>query len=72
GLSTGDEAIISTNRGQVKMKVKIDERVSEGIVFVPHGWEGEKNANLLTDTDCREKILGYPDMKSLMCNVARA
>ncbi|PLX39727.1 MAG: molybdopterin oxidoreductase [Deltaproteobacteria bacterium] len=72
GLSTGDTALISTNRGQVKMKVRIDERVSEGIVFVPHGWEGEKNANLLTDTDCREKILGYPDMKSLMCNVARA
>jgi len=39
---------------------------------VPHGWPGEQNANLLTDTTCREEILGYPDMKSLLCSVRAA
>ncbi len=72
GLADGDTAVIQTNRGRVIMKVRLDERVGEGIVFVPHGWEGQWNANLLTDTDCREKILGYPDMKSLMCSVRKA
>ena len=71
GLADGDTAKIETNRGHITMKVKLDERVSEGIVLVPHGWEGEQNANLLTDTDCRESILGYPDMKSLLCAVSK-
>lgn len=71
GLATGDNIVIETNRGQVKMKVALDERVAEGCVFIPHGWSGEANANLLTDTNCREAILGYPDVKSLMCSVRK-
>lgn len=27
---------------------------------------------VLTDTNCREEILGYPDVKSLMCSVRKA
>jgi predicted molibdopterin-dependent oxidoreductase YjgC len=54
------------------MKARVDERVAEGVVLVPHGWTGEANANLLTDVQCREPILGYPDMKSLMCSVRKA
>ncbi|MBI5444628.1 MAG: hypothetical protein HY900_26875, partial [Deltaproteobacteria bacterium] len=46
--------------------------MAEGVVMVPHGWPGEQNANLLTDTNCREQILGYPDMKSLLCSVRPA
>lgn len=71
GLQSGDTVLIKTNRGQVKMKVKVDASIGEGIVFVPHGWPGEANANLLTDTECRECILGYPDMKSLLCAIER-
>ncbi len=72
GLADGDNIVIETNRGEVRMKVMLDERVAEGCIFVPHGWGGEANANLLTDTDCRETILGYPDVKSLMCSVRKA
>jgi len=52
--------------------VHIEERVSEGVVLVPHGWPRESNANLLTDTKCREPIMGYPDMKSLLCSIRKA
>jgi anaerobic selenocysteine-containing dehydrogenase len=72
GLVNGDTVVIETNRGQVEMKVALDERVAEGCVFVPHGWAGEQNANLLTDTNCREGIFGYPDLKSLLCAVRKA
>jgi anaerobic selenocysteine-containing dehydrogenase len=72
GLTTKDDIVIETNRGTVRMKVALDESVAEGCIFVPHGWSGEANANLLTDTDCRESILGYPDVKSLMCSVRKA
>jgi anaerobic selenocysteine-containing dehydrogenase len=71
GIESGDRIRIKTNRGQVIMRAHVDERIAEGIVFVPHGWSGEANVNLLTDTECRECILGYPDMKSLMCAMER-
>jgi formate dehydrogenase (coenzyme F420) alpha subunit len=69
GLKDGDPAVVETNRGQVRMRIRVDERVSEGVVLVPHGWGGEANANLLTDVQCREPIMGYPDMKSLQCRI---
>lgn len=72
GIKEGDDIIIETNRGVVRMKAQVDQRVSEGVVLVPHGWPGESNANLLTDTECREPIMGYPDMKSLLCAIRKA
>ena len=70
-IKTGDHIIIKSNCGQVKMKARVDERIAEGMVFVPHGWPGEANANLLTDVTCRECIMGYPDQKSLLCNIQK-
>ena len=64
--------IVETNRGRVKMKALVDERVAEGVVLVPHGWGGEANGNLLTDITCREPIMGYPDQKSLQCAIRKA
>lgn len=72
GIEDNDIILIKTNRGQVKMKVRVDERVAEGVVLMPHGWEGEANGNLLTDVNCREPIMGYPDQKSLQCSIQKA
>jgi anaerobic selenocysteine-containing dehydrogenase len=33
--------------------------------------KGEANVNLLTDTRCREPVIGYPQMKSLVYNIRR-
>jgi len=72
GIGDGDDAVIETNRGSVRMQVRVSERVSEGVVLVPHGWPGEANANLLTDTRCREPIMGYPEVKALLCSIRKA
>jgi anaerobic selenocysteine-containing dehydrogenase len=72
GIENGDRIVIETNRGTARMKARVDERVAEGVVLVPHGWPGEANANLLTDALCREPIMGYPDMKSLLCSIRKA
>ena len=72
GIKEGDDILIETNRGIARMKAQVEERVSEGVVLVPHGWPRESNANLLTDTECREPIMGYPDMKSLLCSIRKA
>ena len=71
-IQDGDRVTIETNRGRVIMKARVDERVAEGIILVPHGWGGEANGNLLTDITCREPIMGYPDQKSLQCAIRRA
>ena len=72
GIKDGDYVVVETNRGKVRTKARVDERVAEGVVLVPHGWGGEANANLLTDVRCREPIMGYPDMKSLQCAIRKA
>ena len=72
GIEDGDTILVASNRGQIKMKVLVDERVAEGVVLVPHGWGGDANGNLLTDVNCREPIMGYPDQKSLQCNIRKA
>ena len=72
GLENGDQVLVETNTGRVKMKVSVDERVAEGVVLVPHGWGGDANGNLLTDVNCREPIMGYPDQKSLQCAIRKA
>jgi anaerobic selenocysteine-containing dehydrogenase len=72
GIADGDPVVVETNRGRVKMKARVDERVAEGIVLAPHGWGGEANANRLTDVACREPIMGYPDQKSLQCRIQKA
>ena len=71
-IQDGDRVAIETNRGRVVMKARVDDRVAEGIVLVPHGWGGEANGNLLTDITCREPIMGYPDQKSLQCAIRKA
>ena len=70
-ITDGDPVVVETNRGRVRMKASVDERVAEGVVLVPHGWGGDANANLLTDVDCREPIMGYPDQKSLQCSIRK-
>ena len=71
GVEPGDEVIIETPTGRVRMKAGISDRVAEGVVFVPHGWSGEANANLLTDTQSRESVMGYPEMKALWCSIKK-
>jgi anaerobic selenocysteine-containing dehydrogenase len=71
GISHGDDVIIETDRGRAKMKAHVDERIMEGVVLVPHGWPGEANCNLLTDCQCREPIMGYPQWKGLLCNIRK-
>ena len=68
GISDGDDVIIENELRVGGMKALVSERVAEGIVLVPHGWPGEANANRLTDTTCREPIMGYPEVKALLCS----
>jgi formate dehydrogenase (coenzyme F420) alpha subunit len=67
----GDDVIVETDRGWVKMKAHVDDRIMEGVVLVPHGWPNEGNCNRLTDCNCREPIMGYPQWKGLLCSIRK-
>ena len=71
GIKGGDWIIVESNRGQIKVKALVTEDMREGVVSIPHGWPGEANVNLLTDIHCREPIMGYPQMKSLLCSIRK-
>ncbi|HBE45398.1 MAG TPA: molybdopterin oxidoreductase [Deltaproteobacteria bacterium] len=71
GITHGDDIMIETDKGQIKMKAHVDDRIMEGVVLVPHGWSGNANCNLLTDCQCREPIMGYPQWKELLCNIRK-
>jgi anaerobic selenocysteine-containing dehydrogenase len=71
-LKDNEEVVIETTTGAVQMRAKIEERVMDGVVLLPHGWPDDANVNILVDAKCREPIMGYPDMKSLMCTLKKA
>jgi anaerobic selenocysteine-containing dehydrogenase len=71
GIEHGDDVIVETDRGWAKMKAHVDERIVEGTVLVPHGWGREANCNRLTDCQCREPIMGYPQWKGLLCSIRK-
>lgn len=72
GIEDGDQIIIETDRGSIRIRAKVTDRVMEGVVCVPHGWPRDANVNLLTDTTIREPLMGYPELKSLLCSIRKA
>ncbi|NTU60597.1 MAG: molybdopterin-dependent oxidoreductase, partial [Deltaproteobacteria bacterium] len=72
GIADKDDVIIETDRGWIKMKADVSDRTMEGTVLVPHGWPREGNCNRLTDAQCREPIMGYPQWKGLLCSIRKA
>lgn len=71
-LKDSEDVVIETPTGTVHMRAKVEERVMDGVVLLPHGWPDDANVNILVDAKCREPIMGYPDMKSLMCTLKKA
>ncbi len=72
GIGNGDVIVVETPRGKVRVKALVTGDMARGVVSMLHGWSGDANTNLLTDVCCREPIMGYPQMKSLLCSIRRA
>ncbi|MFP3974914.1 MAG: molybdopterin-dependent oxidoreductase [Dehalococcoidia bacterium] len=68
GVADGDTVIIGTRRGQIRIKVRINEGMMPEVVSIPHGWE-QANANILTELEPRDLVTGYTELKSLLCRI---
>jgi anaerobic selenocysteine-containing dehydrogenase len=71
GLSQGDWAWLSTQRGAVRVRANVTEKVPAGVVNMYHG-RPEADVNTLIDPDYRDPISGFPAFKSLLCEVKKA
>jgi len=54
------------------MKIKIIEGMNPVTVSIPHGWLGNKNANILVDDRMRDAVSGTPVYKAIPCMIHSA
>lgn len=71
GLGDGMLVQIETKTGKMQMRLCTNEKLSNGVVSVPHGW-ANANVNLLVDMDVIDPITAYPDFKTVLCRVIPA
>jgi anaerobic selenocysteine-containing dehydrogenase len=71
GISDGDEVIVESPRGMIKLKAFVTDDILPGVVSLLHGWK-EASANILTDDGQRDPVSGFPGFRSLLCNVRKA
>ena len=71
GITTGDDVIISTPRGNIRMKARVTGTILPGVVSMPHHWPGEANVNALVDDKNLDPISGFIPCKSQLCQVSK-
>lgn len=84
GICEGDWVIVSSPRGEIRMRARVTDNIHPDVISVDHGWwfpersgEGfglfESNANVLTnDGPPYDPAFGSYQLRGLLCNVCRA
>ncbi|MEQ1649668.1 MAG: molybdopterin dinucleotide binding domain-containing protein, partial [Hyphomicrobiaceae bacterium] len=70
GMNAGDIVTVSTRRGAVTLKVRIDRDVAEGMIFIPFAF-AEAPANMLTNPQL-DPMGKIPEFKYCACRIAKA
>ena len=85
GIVDGDDVVISTPTGSIRIKARVGDDVMPGVVSIPHAWgrrfqgagadagpELGVNVNRLTDDLQREPLTGMPVFKGIACRLEKA
>ncbi len=84
GIEDGDWTIVSSLRGEIKMKAKVTEKIHPSVISIEHGWwfpervneqfgVWESNANILTDdSPPYDPAFGSCQLRGLLCNIRKA
>lgn len=70
GITHGEMMTVETKRGSIAIKAKVTEDALPGVVSVPVGWR-KASANALTSDKPGSAVVGVPQMKVLLCRVAK-
>ncbi len=71
GISDGDYATVSNERGEVLCRAELSTAIRPDTVFLPFHFPGQENANRLTES-ATDPISGMPEFKTSMVWVRRA
>ncbi len=69
GVNDGDKVRVSSRRGKIELKVKANNKVEKGSVFIPFHFK-EAAANVLT-IDALDPIAKIPELKVAACQVEK-
>jgi anaerobic selenocysteine-containing dehydrogenase len=76
GIASGDCAVISSPRGEIRMKALVTERTQPGIAWIDGGWgnawdKSDANLNVLVDDVQRDPISQSAAISSFRCQVRK-
>lgn len=84
GIKDGNWVIVSSPRGEIKMKARITDKIHPSVINVEHGWwfpereedffgVWESNANILTsDSPPYDPAFGSYQLRGLLCSIRKA
>ncbi|MBI1947410.1 MAG: molybdopterin-dependent oxidoreductase [Deltaproteobacteria bacterium] len=72
GVAHGERVAVVTPMGRAVFRASLTTTVRVDVVVVPHGWDGDSNANLLTSETGLDPISGFPRLRALICRVEKA
>jgi anaerobic selenocysteine-containing dehydrogenase len=70
GIKDGDEVMVETIRGSLRIRAEVTEDIIPGVVNMMHGWE-ESNVNVLTNDEARDPVSGYTEFRVNLCRVKK-
>jgi anaerobic selenocysteine-containing dehydrogenase len=71
GIRSGDMVMVSSPRGECKLKAQVTDTILRGVVHAPHHWTGEANINQIIDDQNLDPISGFAPYKAQLCQVSK-
>jgi anaerobic selenocysteine-containing dehydrogenase len=70
GISEGEMAEVRSPFGKIRLKACLTRKMLPDTIHISQGWE-EANANELTGTENADPVSGFPNLKSIRCNIQK-
>jgi anaerobic selenocysteine-containing dehydrogenase len=70
GIADGEPVVVESPKGSITLQARITPDIHPRVLSLQHGWD-EANANILTDSEQRDPISGYPAFKTVLCQVRK-
>jgi assimilatory nitrate reductase catalytic subunit len=70
GISEGEMAEVRSPFGKILLKACLTRKMLPDTIHISQGWE-EANVNELTGTENADPVSGFPNLKSIRCNIQK-
>ncbi|MFB0559511.1 MAG: molybdopterin-dependent oxidoreductase [Dehalococcoidales bacterium] len=70
GIADGERVVVESPKGSITLNAKITPDIHPQVLSLQHGWD-EANANILTDSEQRDPVSGYPGLRTILCQVRK-